>query len=304
MLIHWFCTGLRRLLTENRGNTEEILRNLKDVRRNVPGMPWLRRSGAVPYICMAMQMEIVIAIESNDAHSANFFARLAYEAAIEGLVDFHSAHMITHWSKKAFTNKGWSTDALSELVAPSNCLIQNDIILGVKEKIETAIPSLLEEGYAIVPEFLGQNWSQRLQEDFRELVDDRRPDFQSGEMDVTGRSDQSLRGDRILWLDGLDESRLLASSLSQILQKTVLQTLRGELRKHNIYLSHPSMAITDTMLAVYSPKKKGFVKHLDSTDPEDLRKISAVYYLSTVNEENGGQLVLYPDTGKVMAGSI
>jgi len=48
----------------------------------------------------------------------------------------------------------------------------------------------------------------------------------------------------------------------------------------------------------YSPSEGGFVRHLDNAGQDDLRRVSAVYYLSDCSHGEGGELILYPEENR------
>lgn len=143
--------------------------------------------------------------------------------------------------------------------------------------------SLVEHGWAVTPALLGPAFWQAL-----EQLKQTTP-FQSLVPAGTGKAlsfqAQSVRGDRIHWLDG-------ATSL----ETTVLQELEGLRQALRDHLRIP-LGEVEAHMACYPPGA-GYARHLDAFRRDNARLVSLVCYLNPAWEEaHGGCLRLHLPQG-------
>ena len=191
-----------------------------------------------------------------------------------------------------------------------------------------AAAGLVERGAAVVDDALGPRLAEAASKALERHVADSRPLFSAGQLDQTGRSDVSTRGDIISWLagdEGTEEALRLGAEIwggqvpgssegllgrcppPVVSPGAVAQMFRSCLSDHLISempkdaLMSSDSYITNAMMSVYARGAPGFVPHTDHCGGTDLRRVTAMYYPARNGDwdadADGGALVLWPRDG-------
>mmetsp|Transcript_7342 Transcript_7342/g.16261 ORF Transcript_7342/g.16261 Transcript_7342/m.16261 type:complete len:301 (-) Transcript_7342:45-947(-) len=161
------------------------------------------------------------------------------------------------------------------------------------ESVETACQNvatrMLTDGIGVTHTTLGPVVSRAVRDQALAYI--HAEGLQPGEMDLTGRSNTSLRDDHICWLQ--DHSLAgypLLAAMAQLLRTRI----QGGLARYltTVPLRPPRTYNAAVMLARYASASRGFVRHTDKASADDPRCVSLVYYLNDDwMPEYGGSLV-------------
>jgi SM-20-related protein len=147
--------------------------------------------------------------------------------------------------------------------------------------IESILDGLVEQGFAVVPQFLAQAEVLAL----AQVMQERRALFhQAGIGRNAGHAVvEKIRGDEICWIEPTDP--LAATALAQ------LDEVKLAINAH-LYLG---LAELECHFALY-PKGSFYQRHLDQHRGEDSRVVTVVLYLNPEwQADDGGELRLYLD---------
>ena len=154
---------------------------------------------------------------------------------------------------------------------------------------ETIISDLTQRQFSIVDHFFSKEEVQVLRQALLKLYEEDR--FKKAAIGNRTNENirQSIRGDRIFWMD---ESK---SSSAERVFFNKINELKGYLNK-TCFLG---ILQKEFHYAVY-PKGTFYKRHVDTFQNDDRRKLSFVCYLNEDGweKENGGELVLYLDKEK------
>ena len=312
MLEHW-CIGLRSVLMASglpgpidHAVAIAALRELRDT--TPPAAAAIEPFWSVLYLAVAFESELLLARDSGAPPAVVLeLGGLAKGCAEAGLMQFSDAVLIGDWLNSQLS----SAETGLPFPRPSPPQVAADVspwtlfaTPGLGAHAEDAAEQLAQRGYAVIDGFLGATQASVLASEFRAFVGDcaeaSPPLLQPGELDETKRSGPSVRGDLITWLLGseLAPQWSCVGGLAQLLRTRLLSELRRALAAQpggDTALIHEKNFLGKAMLTVYPPGNIGFAPHTDRADGDDLRKISAVYYLNRGwREEDGGQIVVTP----------
>ncbi|GAB5356881.1 hypothetical protein AAMO2058_000326600 [Amorphochlora amoebiformis] len=292
-MLHHLASTLRTSIQQHGLNHPRVVNDLDNLTSG--SLSWAKRSFLSPYLHLCLETEIQLSHQGNhplpDRHpfSPLSLASLAPLLAAKGLISYPNAHL-TLQALHSSTSREILENSARERGGEA-LLIVSRLLNKIKERVGKAV----REGgeVYVVDGLVGENSILTALSSYGE---ENLSHFHSGEMDVTGRSFQSLRGDRILWIDGHQGEPPLVAAFVQILRETVGEAIAEGFPDAKI--AGRLNACADAMYAIYPPGGSGFVKHLDYSGGEDLRCMSAVYYLSSIDPKHGGSLLLYPKNSK------
>ena len=229
------------------------------------------------------------------------------------------------------TERAPGDDAVSEEETPPS-VWEVFGLPGLRDAARRAAAGLEAEGAAVVDDAFGRRGAAAVRAALRRHADEARASFTPGELDQTGRSDQSSRGDRIAWLSGdegieIDRRRgftrsatggeretegtreredgvpapllgppreMHAGAAAQLMRSCLSDYLSEALPSGTLLPSDGYVA--NAMLSIYAPGAPGFVPHTDNCGPGDARRVTAVYYPNDAawDASWGGEMVLWP----------
>lgn len=149
------------------------------------------------------------------------------------------------------------------------------------------IDSYLDHQVGVDARFLGEKLTAGLQQHIQQLYKEDQMSAAGTGNQLKNGEDQNFRGDQIYWLD---------KSHGNDFEREFLQQVDNFIS----YLNDSCYAginSSEFHYAVY-PEGKGYKRHLDQFRNADSRKFSLINYLNDDwVEKDGGQLLVYPDTG-------
>ena len=341
-LLEHYAVGLRGILAEHDDLTDPALtQKMRTLRDDAPVHLEHRFWGA-QFFAMAFGHELGFAAAHPPALRAIF--NLGVVAAENGLVPFQamrSAHgqlarlgvlrcdrVDPEYNKmynvlngeEGGSSPGWNL-ATPKAATPWELFASDRIRVAARE----AAVGLVARGAAVVDGALGPRLAEAASAALERHAGDSRPLFSAGQLDQTGRSDVSTRGDIISWLagdEGADEALRLGAGIwgghvpgsaegllgrcppAVVSPGAFAQMFRSCLSDHiisempNDALMSSDNYVTNAMMSVYAPGAPGFVPHTDHCGKTDLRRVTAVYYPSCNGDwdgdTDGGSLVLWP----------
>eukprot|EP00754_Rhynchopus_humris_P046450 Rhum_TRINITY_DN5978_c0_g1::Rhum_TRINITY_DN5978_c0_g1_i1::g.18850::m.18850/K09592/EGLN, HPH; hypoxia-inducible factor prolyl hydroxylase len=195
---------------------------------------------------------------------------------------------------KCYSGEAYSRHGVSLLCGP--LVFKHDHKQFVKDAAvaQGVLRGLREKGVVVIENLVSPQDAARASREADVLAADEEKMFTAGTgAGAAHKRDGSLRGDSMCWLpkDG---------SLPPAMQ--YIQNKMNRLRRGIAYASGKALNRSSTQLARYPGTGIGYVRHRDSklnAEPKDKRRITCVYYFNEDwCEAHGGQIVLYPDSGK------
>ena len=300
-----FCAGLRgKLMQEGSlsGDPMDVAKHVMELRDNLPQVvQHYRKSWLSMPVSIAFEFEIACAISiGNDKAAAQLMRMYQSVVALGGAnyLSLERATLLLNMLLKA--NAQSNGDAVPRFQSPG---LPNDAGLQLFKAISEskkmdeirveACKNIENQGWAIVDDFVPRDYFEDTATEFLSFITENVKSFEPGEVDQTGRPDYRVRGDDIMWFDCVDGKFSRVSAVAQAIRDRVLVEIRDPMRKFGINLTDVNAAIGQTMLAVYKPGMPGFTKHRDYSGPQDPRGITAVYYITNLENDDGGQLLIH-----------
>ncbi|XP_029585593.1 prolyl hydroxylase EGLN3 [Salmo trutta] len=157
--------------------------------------------------------------------------------------------------------------------------------------LDLIVPSLLDQGFFYVDNFLGDLVGHFVLDQVKELHNS--GVLQDGQLAGPGRScgisKRNIRGDKIAWVSGVERGCEAINILLTLIDKLVSHCI-GRLGKSII------RERSKAMVACYPGNGTGYVKHVDNPNA-DGRCVTCIYYLNKnwKAEEHGGILRIFPE---------
>ncbi|XP_020343338.1 prolyl hydroxylase EGLN3-like [Oncorhynchus tshawytscha] len=157
--------------------------------------------------------------------------------------------------------------------------------------LDLIVPSLLDQGFFYVDNFLGELVGHFVLDQVKELHSS--GVLQDGQLAGPDRScgisKRNIRGDKIAWVSGVERGCEAINILLTLIDKLVSHCI-GRLGKSII------RERSKAMVACYPGNGTGYVKHVDNPNA-DGRCVTCIYYLNKNwnAEEQGGILRIFPE---------
>ncbi|XP_044599076.1 uncharacterized protein LOC123275189 isoform X2 [Cotesia glomerata] len=192
-----------------------------------------------------------------------------------------------------------------DVISPFVCRGRNN---GDNKTLEDICSNVIYDmntyGVCVVDGFLGPDRGLAVLKEVLNMYDSGM--FQAGQLvsnKASLRNSQSIRGDKILWIDGKErECKNIGMLISQV---DAIIVKANKMQKNGTLGNYTINGRTKAMLACYPGDGSHYVKHVDNPN-SDGRCITAIYYLNinwnTV--ENGGLLRIFPEGWKDQVANI
>uniref|UniRef100_A0A158Q8L7 hypoxia-inducible factor-proline dioxygenase n=1 Tax=Elaeophora elaphi TaxID=1147741 RepID=A0A158Q8L7_9BILA len=187
-------------------------------------------------------------------------------------------------------------DHLKVLAASGSAVHQQQAVgLHLKCIADHAVKCLNDYGWAIVDNFLGQNYSCHIHREMNYLYN--RGVFKPGQLMETrvNSNSQNIRSDEVYWFDSSDERVRVAVTV-----RLLVAMIDSIIVHFNGRIPYEINGRSRAMLAIYPSNGTHYVKHIDNP-MKDGRCITAIYYCNhNWNvERDGGCFRLFPETSDV-----
>ncbi|KAG8036568.1 hypothetical protein G9C98_003890 [Cotesia typhae] len=192
-----------------------------------------------------------------------------------------------------------------DVISPFGCRGRNN---GDNKTLEDICSNVIYDmntyGVCVVDGFLGPDRGLAVFKEVLSMYDSGM--FQAGQLvsnKASLRNSQSIRGDKILWIDGKEsECKNIGMLISQV---DAIIVKANKMQKNGTLGNYTINGRTKAMLACYPGDGSHYVKHVDNPN-RDGRCITAIYYLNinwnTI--ENGGLLRIFPEGWKDQVANI
>ncbi|XP_029454794.1 egl nine homolog 3 isoform X1 [Rhinatrema bivittatum] len=154
--------------------------------------------------------------------------------------------------------------------------------------LQYIVPCMDSYGLCIVDNFVGHKYGEKILQEVLGLYQSGR--FQHGELaNQKSGSNQAIRGDKILWVEGNEQGCENIGILLSKMDKLIMYA-DGKLGHYKIRGRHKAM------VACYPGNGTGYVRHVDNPNG-DGRCITCIYYLNKNwdSKVHGGMLRIFPE---------
>ncbi|XP_008550191.1 egl nine homolog 1 [Microplitis demolitor] len=191
-----------------------------------------------------------------------------------------------------------------DFISPFVCRDRNNGDSTLEGICKNVIRDMNIYGVCVVDGFLGREKGLSVLSEVLSMYDSGM--FQAGQLvsnKASLRNSQSIRGDKILWIDGKEkECKNIGMLISQV---DAIIVKANKMHSNGVLSNYTINGRTKAMLACYPGDGSHYVKHVDNPN-SDGRCITAIYYLN-VNWntiENGGLLRIFPEGWKDQVANI
>lgn len=192
-----------------------------------------------------------------------------------------------------------------------NHLLNYDVFELLCSSIVSSMSNKYDGGYFVIDNFIGNNIASNMLEEVESLK--QKGLFSRGGVFSYSSNhvhiDHSIRNDLIMWIEqGNPLAPFISSYLvavDHLISTCISLDMKTIMNDSSVELLNPLKDInlssrTKAMVTCYPSGSSGYIYHIDNTH-DDGRLLTCIFYLNrSWIPENGGELYLYPTSGKVI----